>query len=141
MKLLRDRDPLVREEELDEDVGTIGASLDDFYQEHVPPGGDTPPEVDDALQTIFGDLPAAVDPSAQERRSAAMLIRRLEHTLATEVFRWTAYFPEHTRVLLRRLAARAEALRLVYPVEREAEATVALTAFVTSLALASVHKT
>jgi hypothetical protein len=141
MKLLRDRDPLVQEKELDEDVGTIGTSLDDFYQEHAPPGGDIPPEVDDALQTIFGDLPAAVDPSVQERRSAAMLIRRLEHTLATEVFRWTAYFPEHTRVFLRRLAARAEALHLVYPTEREADATVALTAFVTSLALATVHKT
>ncbi|HEY7424610.1 MAG TPA: putative zinc-binding metallopeptidase [Gemmataceae bacterium] len=141
MNVLRGREPLVREEELDEDVGAIGSSLDDFYQEHVPPGGDVPPEVDDALQTIFGDLPAAVDPSAQERHSAAVLIRRLEHTLAAEVFRWTAYFPEHTRVLLRRLAKRAETLRLVYPAEREADATVALTAFVTALALSSVDKT
>ncbi|HZV07879.1 MAG TPA: putative zinc-binding metallopeptidase [Gemmataceae bacterium] len=135
MNLLRDREPLVREEELDEDVSAIGSSLDDFYQEHVPPGDAAPPEVDDALQTIFGELPAAVDPSAQERRSAAMLIRRLEHTLGTEVFRWTAYFPEHTRVLLRRLAERAESLGLAYPAEREADATVALTAFVTALAL------
>ena len=99
---------------------------------------EAPPEVDDALQTIFGDLPAAVDPSARERHSAAVLIRRLEHTLATEVFRWTAYFPERTRVLLRRLAERAEALHLVYPAEREADATVALTTFVTALALSSV---
>jgi hypothetical protein len=141
MKVLRDREPLVRDEELDEDVGAIGSSLDDFYQEHVPPGGDVPPEVDDALHTIFGDLPAAVDPSALERHSAAVLIRRLEHTLAAEAFRWTAYFPEHTRVLLRRLAGRAETLRLVYPAEREADAIVALTAFVTALALSSVDKT
>lgn len=141
MTALRDREPLVREEELDEDVGAIGSSLDDFYQEHVPPGGDVPPEVDDALQTIFGDLPAAVDPSAQERRSAAVLIRRLEHTLSAEVYRWTGYFPEHTRVLLRRLAERAETLRLVYPVEREADATAALTAFVTALALSSTDRT
>jgi hypothetical protein len=139
--ILRGRETLVREEELDEEVGAIGSSLDDFYQEHVPPGGDVPPEVDDALQTLFGALPAAVDPSAQERRSAAVLIRRLEHTLAAEVFRWTAYFPEHTRVLLRRLAERAGILRLVYPAEREADATVALTAFVTALALSSGDRT
>jgi hypothetical protein len=127
----------VQEEELDEDIAGIGWSLDDFYQDHVPPGGDVPLEVDDALQTIFGAWPAAVDPSAQERHAAAMLIRRLERTLATEVFRWTAYFPEHARVLLRRLAERAESLHLVYPAEREADATVALTAFVTALALSS----
>jgi hypothetical protein len=132
---LRDRDPLVVAEELDEEIGAIGVSLDHFYQEHAPAGDDVPLEVDEALQTIFSDLPAAVDPSAQAPYSAAVLIRRVEHTLAAEVFRWTAYFPEHTRVLLRRLAERAEALRLVYPPEREAEATVALTAFVTALAL------
>lgn len=141
MSRLRDREPLVVEEELDEDVGAIGSSLDDFYQEHAPPGGDVPPEIDDALQTIFGDLPAAVDPSAQEPHAAAVLIRRLEHPLAAEVFRWTAYFPEHSRVLLRRLADRAESLRLVYPAEREADATVALTAFVTALALSSMKRT
>src|SRR5579884_1080648 len=140
MNILRDREPLVVEEELDEDVADIGSSIDDFYQEHAPPGGDVPPEVDDALQTIFGDLPAAVDPSAQERHSAAVLIRRLEHTLATEVYRWTAYFPEHTRVLIRRLAERAESMHLVYPAEREADATVALTAFVTALALSSLGR-
>ena len=141
LNILRDREPLVLEEELDEDVAGIGSSLDSFYQEHVPPGGDTPPEVADALQTIFGDLPAAVDPSAQERHSAAMLIRRLEHTLATEVYRWTAYFPERTRILLRRLAERAESMRLVYPAERETDATMALTAFVTALALSSEGRT
>jgi hypothetical protein len=141
VNILRDREPLVVEEELDEDVAAIGSSLDEFYQENVPPGRDTPPEVDDALQTIFGDLPAAVDPSAQGRYSAAVLIRRVEHTLATEVYRWTAYFPEHTRVLLRRLAERAESLHLSYPAEREADATVALTAFVTALALSSVGRT
>ncbi len=141
MSLLRDREPLVVQEELDEDVAAIGSSLDDFYQEHAPPGGDVPPEVEDALQTIFGDLPAAVDPSAQERHSAALLIRRLEPTLAAEVYRWTAHFPEHTRVLLRRLAERAESMRLIYPAEREADATVALTAFVTAMALSSMGRT
>ena len=135
---LRDRDPLVVEEELDEDVTALVTPLENFYQEHAPAGEAVPPEVDDALQTIFGDLPAAVDPSAKPRHSAAMLIRRLERTLAAEVYRWTAYFPEHTRVLLRRLAERAEALHLSYPPEREADAVVALTALVTSLALTTM---
>ena len=82
-----------------------------------------------------------MDLSAQGRHCAAVLIRRLEHTLATQVYRWTAYFPEHTRVLLRHLAQRAESLHLSYPAEREADATVALTAFVTALALSSGGKT
>ncbi len=140
MAVLRDRNPLVTEEEQDEDVGQIVASLDEFYLEHAPAGEDVPAEIDDALQTIFGDLPAAVDPSAQAQHSAAMLIRRLERVLSTEVFRWTAYFPEHTRALLRRLAERAEARRLSYPAEREADATVALSTFVTVLALTTVEK-
>jgi hypothetical protein len=135
MTALCDRDPLVIEEELDEDVGEIGSSLDEFYQQHVRDGDDVPAEVEDALQTIFGDLPAAVDPSAQAQRPAALLIRRPEHTLGAEVFRWTAYFPEHTRLLLRRLAERAEALHLLYPAERELDAVAVLTAFVTTLAL------
>jgi hypothetical protein len=140
MNLLREREPLVQEEELDEDVSAIGSSLDDFYQEHAPSGGSVPPEVDDALQAIFGDLPAAVDPSAQEQHAAGVLIRRLEHTLSAETFRWTACFPEHTRLLLRRLAERAESLHLVYPAEREADAIVGLTSFVTSLMLSSVDR-
>jgi hypothetical protein len=139
LTLLRDRDPLATEEELDEDVGEIVSSLDEFYQQHAPAGKDVPPEVDDALQTIFGDLPATLDPSNHNSpHSAAMLIRRMERTLGTEVFRWTAYFPEHTRVLMRRLAERAEALHLTYPAERELDATVALTTFVTVLAMTTV---
>jgi hypothetical protein len=138
MTVLRDRPPLVTEEERDEDVGEIVSSLDQFYQDNAPAGEDVPPEVDDALQAIFGDLPAAVDPSAQAQHSAALMIRRLERTLGTEVFRWTAYFPEHTRALLRRLAERADAHRLTYPPERELDAAVALTTFVTALAMTSL---
>jgi hypothetical protein len=40
-----------------------------------------------------------------------------------------------TRVLLRRLAERAETLRLTYPAEREPDVTVALTTFVTARAM------
>jgi hypothetical protein len=134
MSALRDRDPLVVEEELDEEVGEIGASLDEYYRQHVPIGDAVPGEVDDALQTMFGDLPAAVDPTVQSHRSAALLIRQLEHALGAEVYRWSAFFPEHTRQMLRHLAERAEALQLVYPAERELDATVALTAFATALA-------
>lgn len=140
MNILRERDPLVTAEEQDEDVSEITVSLDEFYQEHAPAGEAIPAEIDDALQTIFGDLPAAVDPSAQAPHSAALLIRRMERTLCTEVFRWTAYFPEHTRALLRRLAERAESLRLAYPAERELEAATALTTFITALATASVGR-
>lgn len=140
MAALRERDPLVVVEELDEDVGGIVASLEDFYREHAPLGEEASPEVDDALQSIFGSLPAPVDPSAQPRHHAALLLRRVEASVAAEVFRWTAYFPEHSRIFLRRLAQRAEALHLDYPAERESDALIALTAFVTALALNRVQQ-
>jgi hypothetical protein len=51
------------------------------------------------------------------------------------VFRWTGHFPERTRLLLRRLARRAEERKQVYPADREAEAAAAVGTFVTTLAM------
>ena len=58
--------------------------------------------------------------------------------LMAEVYRWTGYFPERTRLLVRALARRAEALGHVYPPGREGEAAVALSAFLTALAMKAV---
>ena len=56
-----------------------------------------------------------------------------------EVYRWTGWFPERARHLLGQLAERAEQRGLTYPEARETSATVALTAFVTALALSRVQ--
>ena len=78
------------------------------------------------------DAPAA-------RRPAAALVRRLERAVADNVYRWTGWFPERVRHLTAQFAERAEQRRLTYPEDRETAATVALTAFVTALALSRVQ--
>jgi hypothetical protein len=60
--------------------------------------------------------------------------------VARSVFTWTGYFPEKTRALLHHLAVRADALGLEAPTGHERAAIVALTAFITSLAMNKIHR-
>lgn len=142
-------DPPVTDDELDEDIGEIEYSAEDFYRETLPGDLRLPPGVDGALRTIFLDVPrqrrdggaaseAADAPDALE--PAGVLIRRNARAIARSVFTWTGHFPEATRALLRELAARADADALTYPAGSEPAALVALTAFVTSLAMTHVHR-
>jgi hypothetical protein len=139
MAVLKERQPPVTTVELDEDVSELGGSLEKHYQ--AEPVADTriTPGLDGALRAIFEDLGVPEDGSATPRGAAADLIRRLERDLQANVYRWTGHFPERTRVLLRHLGARAEALRQVYPRDQETRVVVALTTLVTALAMNHVH--
>jgi hypothetical protein len=55
------------------------------------------------------------------------------------VYRWTGWFPERVRRVMDELAERAEQKQLTYPEGRETAATVALTAFVTALAMSRIQ--
>lgn len=136
MAEIGDADPLVTDTELDEDVEEIDYSAEELYREleEEAPAPELPPGLDGALRAIFLDLPRA-----GATRPAATLIRRHARTLARSVFTWTGHFPEHTRVLLRHLAERADALKLDYPESHEEPVLIALTAFVASLAMNFVH--
>ncbi|HEU4699824.1 MAG TPA: hypothetical protein VFS40_11635 [Gemmatimonadales bacterium] len=141
MREVRGRAPLVTEEELDEDVGEIEYSLDEFYRRAEDPARDTlPPGLDGALRAIFEDLGDGVGISPEAPSPAGALIRALERTLAANVYRWTGHFPERTAPLVRHLARRADALHLGFAPEREREAVVALTTLVTALAMNHVHR-
>ncbi len=136
MKTLADQEPLVTAEELDEDVGQIDYSLEQFYGSGSGSSAEFPPGLDGALQTIFEATGFPEDrTTTAPRRPAAELIRRLERYLPAEIYRWTGHFPERTRLLLRHLAMRAEQLNQVYPEDREPAAVVALTTFITALAM------
>jgi hypothetical protein len=139
MRELADRDPPFTLEELDEDVDDIPLTLDEFYTA-APASGEMPPGLDGALRTIFEDLHEPETSSPAPRRPAAELIRTLERELMANVYRWTGHFPERTRELLRYLGQRAEALKQVYPEDRERDAAVALTTLVTALAMNHVQK-
>jgi hypothetical protein len=125
---IRDKDPIVSSDELDEDVGEIEYSLDDYYKTQEPEGAELPAGIDGALRAIFEDL---TGPGEQ----ASRFIRDAEPELLASVYRFTGLFPERTRALLYHLAARADALGLPMDRSREREALVALTAFVTALAM------
>jgi hypothetical protein len=135
MRILAERDPPVTSTELDEDVGELPYSLEEYYRrpsatEEFSPG------LDGALRTIF-ERRGEAGPADQ---SAAALIRRLERPLMVNVYRWTGHFPELTRALLRYLAQRVEALNQVYAQEDETEAILGLTTFVTALAMNHVQR-
>ena len=141
MTALRDRDPEVTNSELDEDVGEIEYSLDQYYGDPGDSPGDLPPGLDGALRAIFEDLrPPDGSTLDATLRPAADLIRRLEPELMANIFRWTGHFPERTRILLRYLADRAAQLEQGYLEEREESAIMALTTLVTGLAMNHVHR-
>lgn len=141
MQRLQNIEPLVTSEELDEDVAGIDYSLEQFYSQQPAAESDFSPGLDGALRAIFEDLysPEGAQ-QGTDLRSAAALIRQLEMPLLAESFRWTGHFPERTRGLIRHLARRAEALQQVYPAERERETVLAITVFITSLAMNYVHR-
>jgi Putative zinc-binding metallo-peptidase len=130
--------PLVTDDALDEDVATLGISLDDFYRGWDAATPAEPPGLDGSLRAIFhfvGQVPGR----GGNERPAAALFKRVEPMVAMEVYRWTGHFPERTRPLLRQLARRAELLGLGYQAAEEPRVIVALTALVTALAMNHVH--
>lgn len=138
LSVLRDRDPVASEEELDEDVGELTYSVEEFYRSQAAGPFDFPPGLDGALRTIFDDL--QLGKPTGESQPASQLIRRLERDLMVNVFRWTGHFPERTQALLRHLATRADQLKQVYPEAHERPATVSLTTLVTALAMNYVQR-
>lgn len=139
MKALAEREPLVTAQDPDEQVATLPYTPEEFYKNATAEDGEFPEGLDGALRSIFEDLDEPEQPSTAERKPASALIRKLRMPLAADVFRWTGHFPERTHALLRRLADRADALKQVYPADRETQATVALTTLVTALAMNHVH--
>jgi hypothetical protein len=141
MTTLRERDPVVTDVELDEDVADIEYSLGHYYRDDPIGLGEVPPGLDGAIRAIFEDLGGVTAPTPVDQLApAGALIRRMEPDLLTNVFRWTGHFPERTRVLIRYLAERAEHLRQGYVPSREAAAIVAVTTLVTGLAMNHVQR-
>ncbi len=140
MRAIGNREPRVARAEIDDDdVTRMSLTLDELYRTD-PHNHHFPAALDGALKSIFDDYrPGNVD-SPSALRPAAGLIRKLEHDLMAEVYRWTGHFPERIQLLVRHLADRAEVLEQVYPADREDEATVAFTALVTSLAMNHVYR-
>jgi hypothetical protein len=136
MAELREREPLTTAEDPDEDVGSLNSTLDEHYRAYALDKVDVPADLDDALHAIFDDPDK--EPLSTPR-SAAMLIRRLEQTISADVYRWTGWFPERARHTLRELSELAEKRNLTYAEDRETAATVALTTFITALAMSRIN--
>jgi hypothetical protein len=128
MREVATQPPLPISDELDEDVSELSMSLDDFYRGLQPGAHELPLGLDGALALIF-------DGKGNER--AGVLLKKLSSRLATEVYRWTGHFPEHTRRLIDLLQQRAASLS--YAASDEPRVTVALTTLITALAMNHVH--
>jgi len=136
MARLREETPAVTDEDLDEDVATIGHSVRDFYGDDGEEGaGEPPPGLDGALRTLFDDGGGDVE----DPRPAAALLEGFLRSLPAEVYRWTGHFPEHTRALLAQMKRRAAELELVYPAAREERVERAAVVLVTALAMSHVQ--
>jgi hypothetical protein len=131
MEEVRAREPLVTDDELDEDVGEIDYSVDELYG---PPRSASalPPGIDGALRSIFDEDVAG---GGEDARPAGPLLHRLSDELAPAVYRWTGHFPERTHELVRQMGRRAGELGLTYGAAHEITVTVAVTTLVTALAM------
>jgi hypothetical protein len=147
---LRDVEPLVSDVVLDEDVGELTYSVQDFFDRTKVGADPLPPGLEGALTAIFDDFDVPDAPSddgeasgpskTASRKPAGALIRKMERELVANVFRWTGHFPEKSRPLVKHLAALADQLKQVYPADREAAASMAITTLVTALAMNHIHR-
>jgi hypothetical protein len=141
MAELREREPLVTQVDLDEQVSDLTYSVDEYYVQMAPTTVQVPAGLDGALKAMFEDFGQPdSSPASVPRLPASKLIKKLERTLMANVFRWTGHFPEQTRLLLRHFAKRCDELQQVYPANKELEVALALTTLVTSLAMTHVHR-
>jgi hypothetical protein len=141
MTPLVDREPLVTDVELDEDVDQIGYSVAEYYEDSAADTPEFPPGLDGALRSIFEYLGEETGASAGAPLApAAGLITSLERELMENVYRWSGHFPERTRIMVRHLAGRATQLNLGYAGRWEQSAVIGLTTLVTALAMNHVHR-
>jgi hypothetical protein len=131
------RPPQAPATDLDEDVGDLAYSLEDFYKP-LAPDQEMPPGLAGALRSIFDEFEHSRSDGVKMLPAAALILR-IERDLMADVFRWTGHFPEKTRVLVRHLAKVAEQLGQVYPANRERDAVIGITTLVTALAMNHVH--
>jgi hypothetical protein len=137
---LRDQVPNTVIQERDQDVGELSVSLQEYYSQLDAGEDGLPPGLEGALTAIFEDLGAPETSPEVPRKPASALVRRMERELVSNVYLWTGHFPERTRVLVRHLARRAEELQQVYPADHESNLAIAITTFVTALAMNHVHR-
>lgn len=140
MAEVRDRPPLIQHQDPDDAVDSLKWSLGEYYTGLATEPEELPPGLDGSLRAILEDESEPHSATEPARLPASRLLRKIEQTLMANVYRWTGHFPERTRALLRRMAARADELRQVYPADRELETTVAITTLVTALAMNYVHR-
>jgi hypothetical protein len=137
---LRDKPPLEVAQERDQEVGELVISLQEYYSKLDQSQDALPPGLEGALTAMFEDLGAPESESTVARKPAAALLKSMERELVSNVYLWTGHLPERTRALVRHLATRAEELQQVYPADQEATLMVAITTFVTALAMNHVHR-
>jgi hypothetical protein len=134
------RDPLVSDNTLDEDVSTIPLTIEEFYKDGGAGELVVPRSLDGDLRGIFA--PSTMPPTAEGSRmgSAAALLKRQKDTLAVTVFRWTSVDPSVMRPIIGHLTKRAKDMNLTYPLAERDTVLIHMSAFLTTLAMNYVYK-
>jgi hypothetical protein len=139
MAAIREKDPLVTDSSLDEDVSTIGLTLEEFYA-----GGENdisvPRSLDGDLRAIFAPTALSATTEATRMGSGATLIKRNADVLANMVFRWTGVDPAVVKPIVQHMARRGKDLDLAYPLADRDHVLMQLSAFCTTLSMNYVYK-
>lgn len=137
---IRERDPLVSDNTLDEDVSTIRLTVEEFYRDGGPAEVLVPRSLDGDLRGIFA--PSTMPPTVEGARmgSAAALLKRQQDALSVTVFRWTSVDPSVIRPILGHLIKRAKDMNLSYPLAERDTVLIHVSAFLTTLAMNYVYK-
>jgi hypothetical protein len=140
MAALTQKDPIVTDASLDEDVSTIGLTLEEFYADGGGREVAVPRSLDGDLRGIFAPTALSATTEATRMGSGAALIKRNTDALANMAFRWTSVDPAVMRPIIEHLARRAKELDLAYPLADRDLVLMQLSAFAITLAMNYVYK-
>lgn len=140
--------PEVTSTAVDYDTREIKATVQEFYEAIDLGEAKIPRSLDGDLVLIFAPLASEVAPegatmagqSPGRLGDAALLLKRHGPFLANSVYRWTGVDPSLITSLIAHLRKRAAALQLQYPLSERDSILVALSGFLTALAMNYQYK-
>lgn len=136
---INERDPEITEAHIDDDVGAIRTTLQEYYGATVVGDVSIVRSLDGDLQVIFARRAEIALEDAKRSGDAAMLLRRQQDSLVRSVYRWTGVEPALLYQLLLHLAGRAKALQISYALDERDAILVELSGFLTALAMNYVY--
>ncbi|MBK9386900.1 MAG: putative zinc-binding metallopeptidase [Planctomycetes bacterium] len=129
------RDPEITDTQIDDEVGAIRTTLQEYYGATVLGAVSIPHSLDGDLQVIFARRAASAPTDTKRSGDAALLLRRQQDSLVRSVYRWTGVEPALLYQLVQHLAERARAMGISYALDERDPILVELSGFLTALGM------